>query len=106
MGMGTNHEFVPMLIERLSISIPRAEVPPFSSSSTNTNLHLLFLPNQVRVNLLRILTRLYKCHPHPKTMIAEFNLYPVVKQLTTDKIVLVQKLASQLLVVCSGGEGG
>lgn len=52
----------------------------------------------VRVNLLKILTSLYKCHPNPKKMIAEFHLYPVVKTLTEDKAVLVQGLASKLIV--------
>lgn len=76
-GMGTSPAFVPKLLHRLTMQIPKAEV---------------------RVNLLRILTALYKGHPNPKKMIAEFNLYPAVKALTEAKIVLVQKLASQLLV--------
>jgi len=56
-------------------------------------------PNpQVRVNLLKALTSLYEYNPNPKKMIAEYQLFPIVKRLTEDKTVLVRNLASKLLV--------
>lgn len=73
-ALGTS-SFVPKLLEKLQYPKP-----------------------EVRVNLLKMLTSLYECHPNPKKMIAEYQLYPVIKRLTEDKTVLVQKMASKLLV--------
>lgn len=69
-----------------------------STTHQPTNQLTLFHVTQVRVNLLKILTSLYEYHPNPKKMIAEHQLFPVVKRLTEDKTVLVRNLASKLLV--------
>lgn len=70
-----------------------------TSSFVPKLLERLQHPNpQVRVNLLKTLTSLYEYHPNPKKMIAEYQLFPVVKRLAEDKTVLVRNLASKLLV--------
>jgi len=74
-ALSTSTLFVPKLLDRLQHPNP-----------------------QVRVNLLKALTSLYEYHPNPKKMIAAYQLFPIVKRLTEDKTVLVQNLASKLLV--------
>jgi len=74
-ALSTSSTFVPKLLDRLQH--PNA---------------------QVRVSLLKSLTSLYEYHPNPKKMIAEYQLFPIVKRLTEDKTILVKNLASKLLV--------
>eukprot|EP01133_Synstelium_polycarpum_P006813 gene6813-7918_t len=61
-------------------------------------LERLSHPNAlVRLNLLKILSSLYECHPNAKMMIQEYKLYPIIQRISTsDKSVLNQKIASKL----------
>eukprot|EP01132_Coremiostelium_polycephalum_P005665 gene5665-7051_t len=65
-------------------------IPKILDKITHTN-------PQVRLNLLKIITSLYECHPNSKKMIQEYKLYPIIQRIAeTDKSVLVQKIASKL----------
>ncbi|KAF2069497.1 hypothetical protein CYY_009186 [Polysphondylium violaceum] len=73
--LGTHNEFIPKLIERLGHSNPL-----------------------VRLNLLKIISSIYECHPNAKKLIQDFKLYPIIQRIAdTDKSVLVMKMASKLL---------
>jgi len=51
----------------------------------------------VRVNLLKLLASLYEAYPKQRQMLATYNLQAIVSQLTGERSVLIQELASKLL---------
>ncbi|KAM9966163.1 hypothetical protein ACTFIR_006355 [Dictyostelium discoideum] len=86
------------LLKIIQISIPVNILLGTSNFITKIIDKLGHTNPQVRLNLLKIITSLYECHPNAKKMIQEFKLIPIIQKIAdTDKSVLVQKMASKLL---------